>query len=651
MENNNARQEADTIRTSIFNQILGSGSVIPNFNVEGSRRKFVILFIFLVVILLVNFENKLEGNRLLVNSPIYSSTSFYFGKFQIKYGSNFNLNYTNEYFDDYNLHSAIIGNSRWQFDWAKSSVSSKSAWVALKIQFDRFEEKYDWILEEFITTNKPFLKLKGITEEFPTIENNKFLTKYNCSIEIDFSNDKNFINKLFPQADKEIRNFRGNSNFEQPYKLDVIEFIVKSPNCFFEMHLKGRPFSMGLFRLNVIHFLFLYNLKVLLEIRGGLTQFAHSNSTVFGSSNASNISMSSLIMQMMIDIIEGAFLIYCSFIAPSLLFSSFTLMLLLKWLHISFIQARYIFWIWKSNYLRDVPVSEIPTVASKFYKRLYAFMLGALVTFIIILKTCNPAEKYSRVNIPNKKSFNLQFVPYYIYISLFFFLIPQILSDAYMNIGVSTRSLLPLHPQYIFTSLIGKAFVPIYIWGYSNSIFNTPLIQYLTETIPITTKNEPLLSASIFVIISIQAILYSLQYKYGSKSLIPKIFRPEPYNYFRLSNSYHLTDSSDNYLEKTDFLKEELSSSDTVIPDNSHNNQLTGIDEIELTNYRNQKYTRILCVICMANVSILDDFNNDLCAVCTPCDHVFHQKCLKKWMDIKLECPTCRRRIPLFETK
>jgi len=33
----------------------------------------------------------------------------------------------------------------------------------------------------------------------------------------------------------------------------------------------------------------------------------------------------------------------------------------------------------------------------------------------------------------------------------------------------------------------------------------------------------------------------------------------------------------------------------------------------------------------------------------TPCGHVFHIVCLKKWIDIRLECPTCRQQIPLPE--
>lgn len=49
------------------------------------------------------------------------------------------------------------------------------------------------------------------------------------------------------------------------------------------------------------------------------------------------------------------------------------------------------------------------------------------------------------------------------------------------------------------------------------------------------------------------------------------------------------------------------------------------------------------CVICMTAID-LSERSND-CMV-TPCDHFFHSGCLQRWMDIKMECPTCRRSLP-----
>ncbi|KAL7215940.1 hypothetical protein ACSBR1_027982 [Camellia fascicularis] len=49
------------------------------------------------------------------------------------------------------------------------------------------------------------------------------------------------------------------------------------------------------------------------------------------------------------------------------------------------------------------------------------------------------------------------------------------------------------------------------------------------------------------------------------------------------------------------------------------------------------------CVICMTTIDITQRSND--CMV-TPCDHFFHSGCLQRWMDIKMECPTCRRPLP-----
>eukprot|EP00293_Proteomonas_sulcata_P014772 CAMPEP_0184288258 /NCGR_PEP_ID=MMETSP1049-20130417/764_1 /TAXON_ID=77928 /ORGANISM="Proteomonas sulcata, Strain CCMP704" /LENGTH=65 /DNA_ID=CAMNT_0026594539 /DNA_START=273 /DNA_END=470 /DNA_ORIENTATION=- len=49
------------------------------------------------------------------------------------------------------------------------------------------------------------------------------------------------------------------------------------------------------------------------------------------------------------------------------------------------------------------------------------------------------------------------------------------------------------------------------------------------------------------------------------------------------------------------------------------------------------------CAICMMPVGGQSDPGP---RVVTPCDHVFHQDCLKRWMEIKLECPVCRRQVP-----
>lgn len=48
------------------------------------------------------------------------------------------------------------------------------------------------------------------------------------------------------------------------------------------------------------------------------------------------------------------------------------------------------------------------------------------------------------------------------------------------------------------------------------------------------------------------------------------------------------------------------------------------------------------CAICMCNI----DFSDKQSFMVAPCHHAFHTECLSQWMDVKLECPTCRSVLP-----
>ncbi|XP_006351940.1 transmembrane E3 ubiquitin-protein ligase 1-like [Solanum tuberosum] len=95
------------------------------------------------------------------------------------------------------------------------------------------------------------------------------------------------------------------------------------------------------------------------------------------------------------------------------------------------------------------------------------------------------------------------------------------------------------------------------------------------------------------VFIVLQASILLLQHYLGSRWFIPRQILPEKYNYYRRfdQGANHATD----------------------------------------------------CVICMTAIDHTQRSNN--CMV-TPCDHFFHSGCLQRWMDIKMECPTCRRPLP-----
>ncbi|RXH90428.1 hypothetical protein DVH24_035192 [Malus domestica] len=95
------------------------------------------------------------------------------------------------------------------------------------------------------------------------------------------------------------------------------------------------------------------------------------------------------------------------------------------------------------------------------------------------------------------------------------------------------------------------------------------------------------------VFIGLQASILLLQHYLGSRWFIPRQILPEKYSYYRRfdQNTNHTTD----------------------------------------------------CVICMTAVDLTQRSTD--CMV-TPCEHCFHSGCLQRWMDIKMECPTCRRSLP-----
>ena len=66
------------------------------------------------------------------------------------------------------------------------------------------------------------------------------------------------------------------------------------------------------------------------------------------------------------------------------------------------------------------------------------------------------------------------------------------------------------------------------------------------------------------------------------------------------------------------------------------------IDPQQLSLLQSNESDALDCVICMNEV---DPQAREY--MITPCDHIFHRQCLQEWMDIKMECPTCRSTLPV----
>lgn len=141
-----------------------------------------------------------------------------------------------------------------------------------------------------------------------------------------------------------------------------------------------------------------------------------------------------------------------------------------------------------------------------------------------------------------------------------------------------------LQPSFIISNTVSRLVLPLYIFACPDNILSPGGNLHMAYLVTGSTLA--------------QAGVLLLQVYKGGAVLLPKWMRPRRYNYMRLSAD--------------------------------------GDVAVEMLERAQD------CVICMQP---FDVSGADSTAV-TPCDHVFHASCLQQWMDVKLECPTCRQQLP-----
>ena len=124
-----------------------------------------------------------------------------------------------------------------------------------------------------------------------------------------------------------------------------------------------------------------------------------------------------------------------------------------------------------------------------------------------------------------------------------------------------------------------------------------------------------------------------LQDKWGSRFFIPKRFLPPKYNYHRTLPPAFGGGEVDRGQSR---------SHASVMEDPHHDSEsspLRGRDGDSVGDLETGQSPE--CAICYTSIDAsLRDY------MITPCDHIFHTGCLARWMEIKLECPTCRSSLP-----
>ncbi|KAF1781573.1 Zinc finger, RING/FYVE/PHD-type [Phytophthora cactorum] len=164
------------------------------------------------------------------------------------------------------------------------------------------------------------------------------------------------------------------------------------------------------------------------------------------------------------------------------------------------------------------------------------------------------------------------------------FWVPQIVHNVHREV----RN--PFDLGYLYGISALRLFLPLYFYGCPDN--------FLTAFPMYESKMDPHFCYVLAGWMGLQVGILALQQRYGPRFFVPARFLPVKYNYERRIN-----------LQQLALLKD---------GDNS-----------------------IDCVICMVELDIeARDY------MIAPCDHIFHRECLQGWMQVKMECPTCRHVLP-----
>ncbi|RLN51879.1 hypothetical protein BBJ29_007284 [Phytophthora kernoviae] len=171
------------------------------------------------------------------------------------------------------------------------------------------------------------------------------------------------------------------------------------------------------------------------------------------------------------------------------------------------------------------------------------------------------------------------------------FWVPQIVHNVHREV----RN--PFDLGYLYGISALRLFLPLYFYGCPEN--------FLTAFPMYESKMDPHFCYVLITWMGLQVSILALQQRYGPRFFVPARFLPVKYNYERRIN-----------VQEMALL---------------HSGGSSTCDE----------ETSIDCVICMVELDI--DARDYMIA---PCEHIFHRECLQGWMQVKMECPTCRCVLP-----
>lgn len=183
-------------------------------------------------------------------------------------------------------------------------------------------------------------------------------------------------------------------------------------------------------------------------------------------------------------------------------------------------------------------------------------------------------------------SYHLQNHMWVMVMVLYTFWVPQIARCAYEGCPQ------PLLPAYVVGTSLVRLALPLYVYGCPANLLHA--------------QPRPGMCVAVVAFVGAQVAVLLLQQSWGPRWFIPKRFLPAKYDYFRQFTPRGKGPGGE------------------------------GPKDIETGDAGGED-----CVICMNVV------HSGEAHMVAPCDHTFHRHCLERWMTVKMECPTCRRALPV----
>jgi hypothetical protein len=227
------------------------------------------------------------------------------------------------------------------------------------------------------------------------------------------------------------------------------------------------------------------------------------------------------------------------------------------------------------------------------------------------------------------------------------FWVPQIVNN------VITEAKRPCHLHFLVGMSATRLLAPIYVFGVQDN--------FVREINPDFPQSTGLCYALVAWMVFQAGVLY-LQSIYGARFFIPARFLPPKFDYGRpiplslmparpsfASDQEGLGDggggdielgstSSSNRSSLREGIRHRNGGGSASVSASANNHVATSPTPAATTN----DIPTLDCVICYCPIDPTDRQGYML----GPCDHIFHRQCLVQWMDVKMECPTCRADLP-----